>query len=185
LGADVESETYTAKPSAPPPTGSDREKVQVREKEDPASTGVDTKALSPAPLVSTAEDAVTELTPAPEMLHCCSPDWAAGEAEGVADSEERVLAVREGDTDTVGEGEADADAEGATTDAFELNTKLDTLSLHAAPPEAPVAVAMTMDGDASAESKGAEMGPSVTDARLKAPEDAVVPLTDSVADSCD
>lgn len=69
---------------------------------------------------------------------------------------------------------------GATT-ASPLKEKLVTVRVHAAPP---VAAAKTSDGAVYANENVTLMGPSSTAAALKAPDETVVPLSATVADSC-
>ena len=101
MGAAVESATYTAKPSAPPPEGLDRLNEQDRVKDATASRGAEPTVDWPAPVVSTADDGVTADTPAPVKLHH-SRLPTCGEDVGVGDSVGLTLPVREGEREPVG-----------------------------------------------------------------------------------
>jgi len=76
-----------AKPSAPSPTEPDSENVPDMLKDALASTGAKPTAVWPAPVVSTADDAVTADTPAPTKVHSCRL-FTCGDADG-----ERVTVV--------------------------------------------------------------------------------------------
>jgi len=157
-----------------------------------ASTGAKPTAVWPAPVVSTADDAVTADTPAPTKVHSCRL-FTCGDADGERDAD--GLAVSEDDVDGVTVRDRVREEEpvlvgvsvtvgvddGAAAVAFTMKTKWESVTFHAAPLEVLVADAMMIDGAAYRDSSGAEMGPSVAAATLEAPDDAVVPLYATVA----
>jgi len=157
-----------------------------------ASTGAKPTDVWPAPDVSTADDAVTADTPAPTKVHSCRL-FTCGDADGerdavgltVSDDDVDGVAVSDGVRDVepvlVGVSVTEGVDDGAAADAFTTKTNLDSVTFHAAPLDALVADAMTIDGAAYSDSRGAEMGPSVVAATLAAPDDAVVPLNAIVA----
>jgi hypothetical protein len=87
-----------------------------------------------------------------------------------------------GESDPLLVGEGVDDAVGTVAAASTAKAKLDSASVHAAPPEALVADAMTIDGAVNAVDRGAGMGPSVVTTTPKLLDDAVVPLSVIVAD---
>jgi hypothetical protein len=155
-------------------------------KDAAAFTGTKPTAVWFVPAVSTADDADTAATPAPTKLHI-SRLFGCGDAEG----ERELVVVTE--ADVVGDGDdegvsvvvTDGVCVGSTADAFTAKTKLDSVSVHAEPPTAPVADAMMIEGAVKAVDRGAEMGPSAMETMRKAPDEVVVPLHATVALSCD